>query len=577
MTVRYAKHVSRRQTSQREPIPGETQVQNNAGGYVYSVDKWARLHRFLILGSDGGTYYVGERELTRDNARVVDACLADDALRTLNMIVEISDAGRAPKNDPAIFALAIAASVQDPDATGLASTAIRGQALARLDKVCRIPTHLFHFIAYLKELRGFGPAVRKAITQWYARWTPDTLAYEVVKYQSRDGWAHRDVFRTMHPNEYAGHRLSNETQATLRWAVGAPLGARVVTRKNQGWPKGATDGVHYAAVGELPAVIAAYEEAKTADVRRLVTLIREQRLSREMVPSDKLDSRDVWDALLPNLGLTAVLRNLNKLTAVGLLTSMGVATDYVTTLVTNDNALRKARVHPLAILNALRVYGQGHGDKGSLTWTPVREIVDALDAAFYASFGHVTPTNKRLLLALDVSGSMGSPLAGTGLSCREASAALALVTANVEPHYAIVGFTNEGTVSSRSQWANYRSAISELTISPRQRLDDVVRYLAQLQFGGTDCALPMIYATKQKLDVDAFCVYTDNETWAGDIHPKQALRAYREQQNRPDAAQVVVGMTATEFTIADPADPRTLDVVGFDLQTPEAISAFVSA
>ena len=34
MTVRYAKHVSRRQTSQREPIPGETQVQNNAGGGI---------------------------------------------------------------------------------------------------------------------------------------------------------------------------------------------------------------------------------------------------------------------------------------------------------------------------------------------------------------------------------------------------------------------------------------------------------------------------------------------------------------------------------------------------------------
>lgn len=557
MTIRYGQHVNRRETSQSEPIPGETQVLNNAGGYVYSVDKWARLHRFLILGTDGGTYYVRERELTRDNAQVVETCLAEDALRTLNAIVEISDAGRAPKNDPAILALAIAASVQNPDATGLSSAAIRGQALARLDKVCRIPTHLFHFIAYLKALRGFGPAVRKAITQWYARWTPEQLAYEVVKYQSRDGWSHRDVFRQVHP------RLSSDAQAIARWAVGASLAGRIVTRKNQGWPKGATEGVHYGAVGNLPAVIAAYEEAKTADRQKLITLIREHRMVREMVPSEKLDSVDVWDALLPNLGLTAVLRNLNKMTAVGLLKPMSEATSYVTTLLTKPDALRKARVHPLAILNALRVYGSGRGEKGSLTWTPVREVIDALDAAFYTSFGNVTPTNKRLLLALDVSGSMGwSNIAGTGLSCREASAALALITANVEPHYAIVGFM---------------TGIQELKISPKQRLDDVVGYLRGLHFGGTDCALPMIYAQQNKMEIDAFCVYTDSETWAGHIHPKQALRQYRENQNRPNAAQVVVGMTATEFTIADPDDPRTLDVVGFDIQTPEAISAFVSA
>jgi len=86
----------------------------------------------------------------------------------------------------------------------------------------------------------------------------------------------------------------------------------------------------------------------------------------------------------------------------------------------------------------------------------------------------------------------------------------------------------------------------------------------------------MIYAKQNKRDVDAFCIYTDNETWAGNVHPKQALREYRNAMNKPQAKQVVVGMTATEFTIADPSDPLTLDVVGFDLNTPEAISVFVS-
>ena len=42
-----------------------------------------------------------------------------------------------------------------------------------------------------------------------------------------------------------------------------------------------------------------------------------------------------------------------------------------------------------------------------------------------------------------------------------------------------------------------------------------------------------------------------------------------------DAKLVVVGMTATQFSIADPADPGMLDVVGFDAAAPEIISQFV--
>ena len=70
--------------------------------------------------------------------------------------------------------------------------------------------------------------------------------------------------------------------------------------------------------------------------------------------------------------------------------------------------MRKARVHPIALLSALRTYAAGRGVRGKHTWTPVGQIVDALDAAFYTAFENVEPTGKRLLLALDVSGSMTS-------------------------------------------------------------------------------------------------------------------------------------------------------------------------
>jgi 60 kDa SS-A/Ro ribonucleoprotein len=68
--------------------------------------------------------------------------------------------------------------------------------------------------------------------------------------------------------------------------------------------------------------------------------------------------------------------------------------------------LRRARVHPIAVLSALRAYAGGRGVRGQHTWGPVAQVVGALDAAFYTAFGNVEPADKRMLLALDVSGSM---------------------------------------------------------------------------------------------------------------------------------------------------------------------------
>ena len=106
------------------------------------------------------------------------------------------------------------------------------------------------------------------------------------------------------------------------------------------------------------------------------------------------------------------------------------------------------------------------------------------------------------------------------------------------------------------------------------RLDDAVRKVSNLAFGATDCALPMLYALDKGLKVDAFVIYTDSETWAGDIHPVQALQMYRERTGIA-AKLVVVGMVSNGFSIADPNDAGMLDVVGFDTATPALIADFI--
>src|SRR4029077_16879782 len=98
--------------------------------------------------------------------------------------------------------------------------------------------------------------------------------------------------------------------------------------------------------------------------------------------------------------------------------------------------------------------------------------------------------------------------------------------------------------------------MAKLNISPRERLDDVVRKTSDLDFGGTDCSRPMLHATQEKYPIDVFAVYTDSETWAGNTHPMKALENYRKHFGIA-AKLIVVGMVSNEFTIADPNDAGT--------------------
>jgi len=115
--------------------------------------------------------------------------------------------------------------------------------------------------------------------------------------------------------------------------------------------------------------------------------------------------------------------------------------------------------------------------------------------------------------------------------------------------------------------------MTPVDITACSRISDVVSRVHALPMGGTDCALPMVHALKERWEVDTFVVYTDNETWAGSIHPVQALQQYRRETGLP-AKLIVVGLTATQFTIADPSDAGMLDVVGFDASAPAVMADF---
>lgn len=563
--AKYTDHVStKKDMLVSEPLPG--QVPNHGGGHSFQVDDWTRLDRFLILGSEGGTYYVGEKTLTKDNAKCVERCIKDDGPRTVRRIVEVSDQGIAPKNDPALLALAMCAKLGDETT--------RREAYASVSKVARIGTHLFHFAEYMEAFGGWGRGAKAAVGRWYTGKSASDLAYQLVKYQSRDKWSTRDMLRLSHvkaPND--------EYNALFRWA-GAQFNEEKATAS-----RGPIDQSLYGdSVTEVPdalRIVWAFEQSKkTDDVAGIVKLIREYSLPREAVPTKFLTEAKVWDALLEKMGLTAMIRNLATMTRVGLLAPLSVATKTVTDRLSSQDALRKARVHPMSVLIALKTYASGHGQRGQNTWRPNEKVCDALDSAFYLAFKAIEPAGKRFVLALDVSGSMdGGTVAGSdGLTPRIASSAMSLITAATESQTTTIAFSS-GSSGRNSWYSSKRSndeldGVSEVDISPRDRLDTVVKKSANLSvgMGSTMIALPFMWAQAKKVQADVFVIYTDNEVNCG-IHPVQALKNYRKATGI-NAKLIVVGVTSTQFSVADPNDAGMMDVVGFDSSAPALMSDF---
>ena len=252
---------------QSKPLSG--MVPNSAGGFTWKVDDMTRLRRFLCLGSEGGTYYIGEKKLGRENAESIMRLIASGrGVQVVEEIVDFSVQGRAAKQDPIIFALALCARGDDKD--------VKKAAYDALDKVCRIPTHLFSFVEFCEGLSvgtGWGRAHRRAIQAWYNDKKGKPLAIAVTKYRQRGGWSHLDVLRLSHVKP-----KNDEIACVCSYVVKGMDECRA-----QYVGKGSE-------VEEILVFFEAVEAAKFADEGTLVKFIRENGLVREHIPTNHLNS-----------------------------------------------------------------------------------------------------------------------------------------------------------------------------------------------------------------------------------------------------------------------------------------------
>ena len=226
-----------------------------------------------------------------------------------------------------------------------------------------------------------------------------------------------------------------------------------------------------------------------------------------------------------------------------------------------DGSERPAPIHPVNLLLSMMVYRMGHSVKGNSTWQPVAQVSEALDEAFHESFSAAPQTGQRVFLTVDTSGSMGMSQIDqiTGLTPRMAAAAVCLTVARREPNHMITACSDR---------------MEDLDVTARDSLQDVMNKAQALRFNRTDIALPILFALENRIPVDCFVVATDGQTFAGKVHPAEALRQYRKQMGIP-AKAVQLAFVSNRCSIMDPQDAGTLDIPGFDATMPRVLHDFM--
>ena len=504
------------------PVPGKDQVKNEAGGYVFEASELAQLERFLLFGANPNMYQTKEDLVNSVLNSLLHLVQKDSAtvwLRTVNA----SNVRKVPNNDPSLFVTALLLAHGDLETKKVIAK--------NLSVVARTGTHLFRFINYLKTFRGMGVLARKAIRNWYLEKDAEGILFQGLKYRSRDGWTHRDALRVAHPK-------SSESLQNLALAYLA----------GKGWPQ----------VVAKPTCLQAFEELQAAETPKQVGDLVSQygkNAPHEFIPKHLLNNREVWEPLAERMPPHALLRNLPKLSELGILDGKKNSADVCQRLIEGA-----ARVHPASYFIAYGGYRTG-ATRSGIRFTPNPDITEALLQGFKIGFGRLPQSEKRVQIALDHSSSMLSALISdtSNVSAWEASVAMAMILWKQFPNASFVRF---GTSIQDIDFKVDENNLLKTLQMHSWRVGE-----------GTNCALPVEKALRDGVRYDGFLQMTDNMSWVGN-HSFSALKKYRQQVN-PMARQIILAMCSNKYSIADPTDPFCADISGFDSNTPILVSDFL--
>lgn len=325
------------------------------------------------------------------------------------------------------------------------------------------------------ERKSLSASLQRA----FQRWLNSSSVEKLLSASIGNDPSLRDVLRLARPTP-----ADNARRALFGWLTDKPV---------EKWAP--------ATEADLPRevlALKAYRAAETAEEQ--VALLRDIRARWDLL-ANAARGEKTWKAIARLMGPQALRMNLNTLVRHGVFAGDDGAAlvDYVADRLADAAEIRRSRQFPYQFLAA---YMAAESD------VP-QKIKAALHKAAEIACGNVPELPGPVVVGLDVSGSMQSPVTGhrargatSKMRCVDVAALFAAAILRRNPDSVIVPFDDR---------------THEARLDPQDTILSLAERLARYGGGGTNCALPLAFANRGMRDRKfAGCVLvSDMESWIG--------------------------------------------------------------
>ena len=441
-----------------------TDSTNEAGGRAYKFAPQHALAQLAATGCFNGSYYA----------------TAETQLDELRKLIE--------QVDDNVFLAKLAvysrerAFMKDMPAALLAVLSKRDSQLLHkvFDRVVdngRVLRTLFQLI----RSGQFGrTCLSSSLQRVFQRWLNEASVGTLLSASIGDKPSLRDVLRLARPTP-----KDNARRALFGWLTGKEV---------EKWAP--------ATEADLPEQVRGLIAYRKADSAEAQALILGNLSVRWDLLADAARGPLVWKAIARQMGPQALRMNLNTLLRHEVLSSGngtqdGALVDYVAGRIADATEIRRSRQFPYQYLAAYLNADENVPQK----------IKAALHQAAEIACGSVPELPGPVLIGLDTSGSMSSPVTGhrgrgatSRMRCVDVAALFAAAILRRNPDSVVVPFD---------------TAAYEAKVDPQDSILSLAERLAKYGGGGTDCSLPLAQANSKyaKRRFAGVVLVSDNESW----------------------------------------------------------------
>lgn len=444
-------------SSMKALLPRAT-ARNEAGGPAYTLEPKHALAQFAATGCFNGTFYA-DAETQLDTLKSLIAQVNDNTF--LAKLAIYSRKRAYLKDMPAALTATLAAR----------DTVLFQQVFDRVIDNGRVLRTLFQMIRSGQfGKKSLSSSLQRAFQRWLNTASPEKLLSASIGHDP----SLRDILRMARPTP-----SDNSRRALFGWLTDKEVAK---------WtPAGEVD------LPEQVRLLVAFRMAETA--AQQIALLDNLHARWDLL-ADTAKGAKVWAAIARTMGPQALRMNLNTLQRHGVFDD-GETVKAVAARLTDENEIRRSHQFPYqffaAYLNASDDVPQA--------------IKTALHKAAEIACGNVPELPGPVVIGLDVSGSMQSPVTGnrgrggtTKMRCVDVAALVAAALLRRNPESVVVPFDTQ---------------TFDVKIDPSDSILSLADRLAKYGGGGTDCSLPIkkanvAYAKRKFAGV---VLVSDNESW----------------------------------------------------------------